>query len=204
MKRETLEKLPFCCALLCLALAMPVLAQQNPSTAEPRLMAADAGFVSVTATVEAIDLDKRELTLKGPLGNVFTLIADEKVKRLDEIKTGDTVKADYYVSYAAELREPTLEEAKHPMEVVETAGKSSPDRAPGAGAMRWIKAVTTIEGLDRPTSTITVKGPLGRYVTARVADPSKLPQMRIGETIVVTYTEAMAISVEKVSAKGME
>ena len=64
--------------------------------------------------------------------------------------------------------------------------------------------MTTIEGLDRPTQTITVKGPRGNYLTARVADPSNLTQMRIGENIVVTYTEALAISLEKSEKKNVE
>ena len=63
--------------------------------------------------------------------------------------------------------------------------------------MRRIKAVVTIEGLDRPTRTITVKGPMGRYFTTRVEDASRFEQMKIGETIVVTFTEAAVVSLEK-------
>ena len=54
----------------------------------------------------------------------------------------------------------------------------------------------TIEGLDRPTQTVTVKGPRGKYFVARVADPSRLEQVHIGETIVLTFTEAAAISLK--------
>ena len=64
--------------------------------------------------------------------------------------------------------------------------------------------MTTVEGLDRPTQTITVKGPRGHYLTTRVADPSRLTQMHIGDNIVVTYTEALAISLEKAEKKTSE
>jgi len=57
--------------------------------------------------------------------------------------------------------------------------------------------VCTIEGLDRPTETVTLKGPLGRYASVRVADPGNLPHLRIGDTVLVTYTEALAIAVEE-------
>jgi hypothetical protein len=40
------------------------------------------------------------------------------------------------------------------------------------------------------------------YLTARVADPSRLEQLKLGENIVITYTEAMAVSVEKVAPKA--
>ena len=73
------------------------------------------------------------------------------------------------------------------------------DPAPAGGGVRRIKAVVTIEGLDRPTETITVRGPAGRYYMAHVADPENLTKMHIGDTIVVTLTEAAVVSLERAS-----
>jgi hypothetical protein len=114
------------------------------------------------------------------------------------------VRADYYVSIAAELRKPTSAEKKNPLVLLDAAGKAPPGTSPAAGGLRRFKVVTTIEGLDRPTRTITVKGPMGNYLTARVADPANLTKMRIGENIVVTYTEALAISLEKAERKSTD
>jgi hypothetical protein len=158
-------------------------------------------LVTVTASVEAIDQTNREVTLKGPLGNSVTFTVDQRVKRLNEVKVGDLVRADYYVSIAAELRKPTRDEEKVPFRMIDAAGKAPPGTSPAAGGLRRFKVVTTIEGLDRPTQTVTVKGPRGNYLTARIADPSNLTKMRIGDNIVVTYTEALAISLEKADAK---
>jgi hypothetical protein len=154
-------------------------------------------LLNVTASIESIDLTNREVTLKGPLGNEVTFIVDKRVKRFNEFKVGDLVQADYYVSVAAELRKPTEEEEKTPFALLEVAGKAPGDEAPAVGGLRRFKVVTTIEGLDRPTRTVTVKGPRGRYLTARVENISNLPKMRIGENIVITYSEALAISLEK-------
>src|SRR6185436_18168404 len=107
-----------------------------------------------------------------------------------------------YVSFAAELRQPTAAEEKTPFVMLDAAGKAPPGTSPAAGGLRRFKVVATIEGLDRPTQTITVKGPRGNYLTTRVADPSILTKMRIGETIVVTCTKALAISLEKVEKKS--
>ncbi len=164
----------------------------------------DAVLVTVTATVEAIDPVTREVTLKGPLGNSVTFTVDKRVKRLNDVKVGDLVQADYYVSFAAEVRKPTPEEEEHPLVVLDAAGKAPPGTSPAAGGLRRFKVVTTIEGLDRPTQTVTVKGPRGNYLTARVADPSRLTQVRIGDTVVVTYTEALAISLEKAEKKNVD
>jgi hypothetical protein len=162
----------------------------------------DAVLVTLTASVEAIEPATREVTLKGPLGNTATFTVDKRVQRLDEVKVGDLVRADYYISIAAEVRKPTAEEQKHPLVVLDAAGKSPPGTEPAAGGLRRFRVVTTIEGLDRPTQTVTVKGPRGNYLTARVADPSRLTQVRIGDTVLITYTEALAISLEKVEKKS--
>ena len=176
---------------------MPLSDSQKPTMSLP--MTEKPVLVRITATVEAIDYDKREATLKGPLGNSVTVTVDERVKRLREIKVGDTVTADYYVSVAAEIRPPTAEEKKEPLVILEGVGKAPAGTSPAGGGLRQIKAVCTIEGLDRPTETVTLKGPLGRYVGVRTSDPANLPQLRIGDTVLVTYTEALAIAVEELA-----
>ena len=190
--------------ILCGALLAATQFVSQAAENEPSMFRKDSVLVTVTASVEAIDLASREITLKGPLGNSVSFTVDQRVKRLDEVKVGDFVRADYYVSVAAELRKPTAQEKKTPLVLLDAAGKAPAGSSPAAGGVRRFKVVTTIEGLDRPTQTITVKGPRGNYLTARVADPSRLTQMRIGENIVVTYTEALAVSLEKVEKKSLD
>src|SRR5262245_28886864 len=93
-------------ALLCSALLALGL-QTTPAGEKAAPGREDAVLVSVTASIEAIDAAKREVTLKGPLGNTVIFTVDERVKRLNEFKVGDFIRADYYVSIAAELRKPT-------------------------------------------------------------------------------------------------
>ena len=89
--------------LLASTLVVSVVAgEQKPLSAEESVL------VTVTATVQAIDLAKREVTLKGSLGNVVTFTVDQRVKRLNEVKVGDEVTADYYISLAGELRPPKI------------------------------------------------------------------------------------------------
>ena len=163
----------------------------------------DAVLLNVTATVEAIDQKTREVTLKGPMGNSVTFIAGPDIKRLDEIHVGDEVNASYYLSFAAELREPTAEEKAKPLTILDVKARATEGEPAGAHGQR-IKAVTTIEGIDRSTQTITVKGPRGRYVTARVERPEVLEKMQIGNTIVITYTEAIGMSLEKCVSKAKD
>jgi len=180
-----------------LALGLSAAAQAQEKGNGAKMTVEDAVLISRTATVQALDLEKRELTLKDELGNETTVTVDKAVKRLDEVKVGDEVTAKYYVSVAAELREPTAEEKKKPLMVVEEAAKASKEAAPGAAGLRMIKVVATVEGLERPTRLLTLKGPRGNYLTVRARDVKRLEKLRLGDTIVVTFTEALAVGVEK-------
>jgi Cu/Ag efflux protein CusF len=184
-------------AVMCVAFGVQLSAQgatQAPAT--PTKVVEQV--VTETATVQAIDVAEREVTLKGPLGDIETVTVSEDVKRLDEVKVGDTVTAKYYIGIAAELRAPTAEEKAEPFKVIEGSGRTPAGSTPGAAAVRAVRVVATIEGLDRPTQTVTLKGPGGRYFKVRVADPKILEKPHLGDTVVVTAAEALAISIEKV------
>jgi hypothetical protein len=190
-------------SLLCAALlaAVPAFAQETAAPKEKPMGRTETQHTSLSAEVVAIDQAKREITLKGPEGNTVTLAVGEAVKRLDEVKVGDYVRADYLVSVAVEVRKPTPEEAKNPLVILDAEGRAAKDVDPAGGAARCFKVVTTIEALNRINNTVTVKGPLGNYLTAQVADPERLTKVHIGETIVIVYTEGVTISLEKAEKK---
>ena len=72
---------------------------QKPKTVKERV-------VTKTATVEAIDLQTRMVTLKDKDGNVADLKVSERAKNLPQVKVGDQVTAKYYESIAVELADP--------------------------------------------------------------------------------------------------
>lgn len=197
--KRSLSVIPTC--LLAAALAVSALAQEQKSSAAPPLSAEESLLVTVTATVQAVDHDQRVVTLKGPLGNVVTFKVDQRVKRLNEVRVGDLVTAEYYVSLAGELRPPTEVEKQNPIMVAEETVRAPKGTQPGGAGLRAIKVVTTVEGLDLPTQSVTLKGPLGNYATIRAKDVAKLKQLHLGDTILVTYTEALAVSLEKASPR---
>lgn len=184
-------------AVLGATMALNAVAQETKQAAAKPLTAERAVLVTVTAKVTAVDLAKREVTLKGPLGNVVTFVVDKRVKRLNEFSVGDDVTADYYISLAGELRAPTEEEKKNPVTILAGAARAPKDTAPAGGALRAFKVVATVIGLDLPTQSVTLQGPMGNSGTIRAENPENLKQLRLGDTIVVTYTEALAVSLEK-------
>ena len=106
------------------------------------------------------------MTLKDSQGQIGTFSVDKEVQRFNEAKVGDKVSVDYYFGFNAEVRKPTAEEKQNPLVVMQATGRAGPDDAPAGSDTQQIRAVVTIEGLDRANQTITVKGPRGN-ITSR-------------------------------------
>ena len=64
----------------------------------------------------------------------------------------------------------------------------------GYGAI--VQAVVTIEAINREERKVTIKGSRGKHVTLPVKDQALLEDMK--EIGIMTYAEAVAISLEKV------
>jgi len=172
-------------------------AQAVAPAAKPTVLSRNETVIlNYTGTITDVDYPNREVTLKDPNGRSETFEVDKSVQRFNEAKVGDKVSVDYYLGFNAQIRKPSAEEEQNPLVVMEATGRAGPNEAPTGTDQRQIRAVVTIEGLDRAKQTVTVKGPRGKYFVARVADPSRLDEVRIGDTIVLTFTEAAAISLK--------
>ncbi len=171
-------------------------AQETPAAKPTVLSRNETVILNYTGTITDVDYPNREVTLKDPKGRIETFEVVNSVQRFNEAKVGDKVSVDYYLGFNAQIRKPSAEEEQNPLVVLEATGRAGPNETPTGTDQRQIRAVVTIEGLDRAKQTVTVKGPRGKYFVARVADPSRLDQVRIGDTIVLTFTEAAAISLK--------
>ena len=176
-----------------------VVLTSNPLFAEEAAPAEDTARimgVSLEAEVTAIDYEARELSLRGPQGNIITITAGDHIERLEDISVGDSIVTTYVASLEGELRAPTEEELANPWEVVEGAGIADKNSDPGAIAGRQVRAVCTLEGMNRLLGTITVKDPRGKYHVIGDVEPEKMEGVVLGATLVLVYTEAMAITLE--------
>ena len=74
---------------------------------------------------------------------------------------------------------------------------ANPEGKPAVGEARQVKMRGTISAIDKEKSTITLKGPKGRTVTLDVQDPTKLDVLKVGDPVVGTYIEAIAVEVKE-------
>jgi hypothetical protein len=182
------------CALSLAACAAKEKPAQPTATTQPIGGTVGENLVTATATVEAIDLKKRLLTLRGPLGNVETVEVDKAVKNLPQVKKGDKVVATYYQSLAYEVKQPG-----QAVPGVTAAGQletAKPGQMPAGIGARALTITAAIEAIDRTAPSVTLKGPEGKLVTIKVRDPKKLEGVNVGDLVEITYTQALAVSVE--------
>jgi ribosomal protein L6P/L9E len=154
-------------------------------------------LVAAEGAVTAINKETRDITLKGPDGELVTLTASDAVERFDEIAIGDIMTFEYYTYMKAEFRKPTDEEIAEPLVVLAEGGKAPEGMDPAAVVGAVVKAVVTVEILNHPNMTATVKGPRGNYLTVEMEDEALMKKLNIGQQVILTYAEAMAISLSK-------
>ncbi|MDH4151819.1 MAG: hypothetical protein OEW79_12640 [Betaproteobacteria bacterium] len=152
--------------------------------------------VKVTAAVKAVDYDKRLITLQGPDGKAFTVEAGPEVKRLKEIKAGDTVVVQYTQALAAELKKAGSSSG---VAVKEDVARAKANEAPGVRGMREVRATVTIDSVDLKNNIVTFTGPQGNVNVVAVQRPQMrefLKTLKAGDKVDLTFTEAVAVSVE--------
>jgi hypothetical protein len=192
MIRKPLTSLYTACLAIALASAPSFAEEMAPAEDTTRVMA-----VSLEAEVTAIDYESRELSLRGPQGNIVTITAGDHIQRLHDIAVGDSIVTTYIASLEGELRTPTEEELANPWVEVDAGAMAPEDAAPGAIAGRKIRAVCTLEGMNRLLGTVTVQDPRGKYHVIGDVEAEKMEGVVLGATIVLVYTEAMAITLEE-------
>lgn len=153
--------------------------------------------MSMEAEVVAIDLETREVSLKGPDGDIVTLHSPERVVKLEDINVGDKVVTSFIAALEGEVREPTEEELAEPWLVMEEAGVSKEGEPAAIGSARIIRAVCTIEGMNRELGVVTIKDSRGKLHLIGDVEPEKMEGVKLGQTIVMVYAEAMALTLEK-------
>ena len=178
---------------------------QKPDATGGAVLASEPGKavlarkVEISAQVMGIDKGTRTLTLKGPKGNVVDLVASDDVKNFDQIKLGDFVVARYAEALTLELKK--TKSAGGGLEMREEAAKAKPGERPAVAGARQVTALASVTAVDPKKSTITLKGPRGNEVTLNVQNPDQFKVVKKGDQVEVTYTEALALSVEPAPAK---
>jgi hypothetical protein len=153
-----------------------------------------SSLVTASATVAAVDVPTRMLTLRGANGDLTTFQVSERVKNLPQVSVGDVVTVAYYESWALQLDQP----GQAPGTIMSQTVTAAAGQMPAAHSVRQSSIQATVTAIDGGKPSVTFRGPTGTVKEVIVTkDPRILGQLKVGETYNVTYTEYFAVAVEK-------
>jgi hypothetical protein len=178
-----------------LAMLLVVACQSTPQTPQP--MKTIESTAKITATVEQIDHAKRLLSLKSPSGEMVTVEVDPAVRNLDQMKVGDRVVATYREAIGAQIRSSA---SGAPATVKISADVAEPGERPAASATSTVMVPVTIASVDSANDLVSFYGEDGLVRAINVqTDEARafIKQLKPGDHVEVTFTEAFAISVER-------
>lgn len=148
--------------------------------------------VTESFTIEAINSSTRVVTLKDKDGNLEELFCGPEVQRFDALKVGDKVTFRYHESVVSALRRPG--QAARP---AESGGITrTPGTRPGGTIAQQTTATVTIQAIDMKAPAVTIKTAQGQQMSFRVENAKNLEGYKVGDTVEITYTQALAVSVE--------
>lgn len=166
---------------------------------EPVKPVVTAQFQQAEVTVEAINPDTREVSLRGPHGPLSVVVSPD-VKNLDKVRVGDKLLVSYYQGIAVQI-------AKGGTKVSAPVGSTftypGGGAQPGVGAGASITTAVTIEDVDEGTHTVAFRRLDGSVHIIAVQAPNMqqfIRTLKRGDSVEVTYTESVAVKL--VPAQG--
>ncbi|HHQ4930223.1 TPA: hypothetical protein ACSP88_003696 [Aeromonas hydrophila] len=172
----------------CLAQAVEVATEVTTAPGKANLVEA----VSAQATVTAIDMASRKVSLKNAAGESFDIVAGEQVTNLANLKVGDVVALRYLQMLDLELLKGTAGVRKRIVEVA--ADKAEAGEKPGAGIGKKVTLYGDVIAVDKGQQTITVKG-VDHTLVLKVHNPAQFALIAKGDQIKAVQTQAVGIGI---------
>lgn len=180
-------------ALATLAAGTFALADHHEKMAKPSFSVSQSTMI--TAMVQAINHETREVTLGMDEGATVTFTASPEARNLDQVEVGDIVHAEYVESFSVQVM------ANDGMEAgageISAMARTDEGEMPGAMAADVRIVTATVEEINIEANTFKLKGPDGMVKEYVARDPENLKRAAVGDLVVMTFTEGFAITVEK-------
>jgi len=179
--------------LVAAAFVLPALVAGQDAQREKPEPFKTASLKQATGTIQAVSQSDRHIVLQVE-GAQPVILDGERVGNFDEVRPGDRVEVSYYEGLIAELKPP----GKDTQGEV-TRSRKTPGDMPGGASGRGIVSTVEVTSVDPDRNMITFEGPDGRSRTLGVADRNAkefMNQLKPGDKVQVTYTEATAVTIE--------
>ncbi len=147
-----------------------------------------------TATVSALDVATRKVTLTSEGGTKNTFTAPTEMVNFDQLRVGDRIKAivtGRAVVFMASDAAPQVEGAATLVALTPEGSK------PGVLAADTVQVKATVTDINLKKHKATLLFPEGNSETFEVRKDVDLTQRKVGEQVVIRVTQAVLIGVQK-------
>jgi hypothetical protein len=182
------------------------------AVANPVPIEEDAGVetMKINATVEAVDVTRRLITVVGPSGASLVLVIGPAVEHVEKIKVREKVTISYQDEVAVAFRKSDAPPAaaQDGFEANETAdmGLNAPTVAEqdwvettpgGATDLTTIEVTDTIAAINHNKRTVTFAGTGGKTRTIRVGPNFPgFNALEVGDMVVLEITRGVAVDIK--------
>jgi hypothetical protein len=155
--------------------------------------------VIVRGTVEGIDPQNRLFALQGPGGKTAIIYAGEHLENFEKLKLGEPATVRYTEAAVLAIpRKGVFGQRKTRFQSQRAAGPSS---QPASDSLQQTMRPRTsmfgkVTDIDLPNGNITIENDDGQRIDMHAADDQAIADLYVGERILVSYAEAIAISVQ--------
>ncbi|MDS4023026.1 MAG: hypothetical protein RKR03_21360 [Candidatus Competibacter sp.] len=180
----------------------PAQEAKTPAAQQP---APDMGIrekITATATVQAVDLEKRQVTLKDSKGKLHTIAVGEEVRNLPQVKVGDRVTLTYYEALAVRLQKDMTGGITEKKATI-SAGRAEPGQRPAGVVRENVEIVANIIAINKKARKVTLRGPQ-QAITLKVPADIDISKLKVGDQVVAEYVQELAIVVEPAPAKPVK
>lgn len=151
--------------------------------------------IKVNAVVEAIDHETRVVTLRKPDGETVTFTASDEARNLEQVAVGDIVNAEYVQSISIKVM---ADDGRGPgsgeLGIIE---RTAEGEMPGAAIIEAQFETAVVEAIDLEANTFKLRYEDGTIEEYTARDPDNLRRSEVGDLVIITIAESVAISVEQ-------
>ncbi len=162
---------------------------ERPGKATATRLAVDS------ATIVALDVPGRLIAVRRRNGEEQTYKVGPDVTRLKEFAVGDVIKVEYQQTLELEYQPPGSETVAP--ESGATLGRSGMNEAPGGMVSAGVQATVKVTAVDAKERLVSFQGPKGEIHQVRAGPGIQLDKLKVGDRLLATYVENVAIRVEK-------
>ena len=149
--------------------------------------------VKATLTITAIDQATRSVTVRSDDGVVDTFTVGPAVTRFNQLKVGDKINATYQEALVFEVRKPGTTGASPGAAAALERYKSTVGGAVGTAHTTSV----TVKAVNMTEPSITVVTTDGRTLTRKIQDKKNLENVKPGDRIDITYSEALILTADQ-------